>query len=246
MENTPRVHNMTKRWSLVVILCVLMAACSSVDPDKDIPSRPSAAGKEVDDLIARPLQVPDMAALPDTPERRLDGGLVPVTYQALPDWASDDLSDVWQAFIHNCKGLMRPISGNLTQPARATPRAWQPVCQAAQQAEIDSTDSARVRSFIEEHLQPWRLLGADGKPASNTVTGYYEPEVSGARNQNGDYQWPLYETPRDLLTIDLGGSILSWPASAFAASWRDSGSCPTTPVPTLRHRAVASPPSLPG
>mgnify|MGYP002350839718 CR=1 FL=1 len=101
---------------------------------------------------------------------------------------------------------MRPTSGNLAAPARATPRAWQPVCAAA----IDPArapaagDGEGVRRFLQTYLQPWRLNAADGKPATNTVTGYYEPLVRGSRRQGGNYQWPLYAVPADLLTIDLG------------------------------------------
>ncbi|WP_050858202.1 murein transglycosylase A, partial [Bordetella pertussis] len=46
--------------------------------------------------------------------------------------------------------------------------------------------------------------GADGRPATNTVTGYYEPLVRGSRRQGGRYQWPLYAVPADLLVVDLG------------------------------------------
>jgi len=149
--------------------------------------------------------VPALDALPDTAPRALAGKFVPVTYGALPGWANDDMQSVWKAFINNCKGLMRPVAGGLTMPARATPRVWQPVCAAAQQQGLDAqADTASVRRFIEQHLQPWRVLDAAGKPARNTVTGYYEPLVQAARQRGGEYQWPLYEAPDDLLTIDLG------------------------------------------
>src|SRR3546814_3974048 len=36
------------------------------------------------------------------------------------------------------------------------------------------------------------------------VTGYYEPLVQASRTRGGDYQWPLYAPPDNLLTIDLG------------------------------------------
>lgn len=194
----------TLRLLAIAGLSTLIAACSTVSTDAEAPAHPAGAKAEADDLIAQPLRVPALSELPETPERKLEGGVVPVTYQALPGWAEDDLARVWESFIHNCKGLMRPISGQLTLPARAAPRVWQPVCDAAQRAGIHGDDKAAVRSFIEAHLQPWRLLDTAGKPASNTVTGYYEPQVRGARRQGGDYQWPLYETPSDLLTIDLG------------------------------------------
>lgn len=180
----------------------ILAACSSVPLDSDTPvSRDDA----VIDVAAQPLRVPALTAIGDTPARPLAGKFVPVTYDALPGWNSDDMASVWKAFITNCKGLMRPVSGGLNMPARATPRAWQPVCAAAQQQGLNENASgAVVRQFFEQHLQPWRVLDAAGKPAQNTVTGYYEPLVRASRRQEGAYQWPLYEAPADLLTIDLG------------------------------------------
>jgi membrane-bound lytic murein transglycosylase A len=86
---------------------------------------------------------------------------------------------------------------NLAGPTRATPRAWQAVCAAA-------TDPARapaannpeaVRKFLQTWLAPWRLDGADGKPASNIVTGYYEPIMNGSRVRTSRYTVPLYGYP---------------------------------------------------
>lgn len=116
------------------------------------------------------------------------------------------MQHVWKAFINNCKGLMRPVSGSLAIQARATPRAWQPVCAAAVQSGLtnETAATASVRQFLQEQLQPWRLLDAAGRPAQNTVTGYYEPLVRASRKRGGDYQWPLYSPPEDLLTIELG------------------------------------------
>ncbi len=101
---------------------------------------------------------------------------------------------------------MRPVSGSLTMPARAAPRAWQGVCEAAARSGQNENEAspAFVRQFFQEHLQPWRVLDTAGKPASNTVTGYYEPLIKASATQGGEYQWPLYATPSDLLTIDLG------------------------------------------
>ncbi|TCU98347.1 membrane-bound lytic murein transglycosylase A [Paracandidimonas soli] len=186
-------------------LLALLAACSSVPPhDTGFPAEPGESGKPaVDDIAARPLQVPDLSVLPETSPRVLKGKFLAVTWAALPGWNEDDLSLVWKGFLNNCKGLMRPVSGSLAMPARAAPRAWQPVCKAAA-AMGESAGQAEVRAFLQQHLQPWRLLDAAGKPARNTVTGYYEPLVRASRKRDGAYQWPLYAAPDDLLTIDLG------------------------------------------
>ncbi|HUH88488.1 MAG TPA: murein transglycosylase A [Pusillimonas sp.] len=190
------------KLSLCVALLAFLTACSTVPPDTDEVAAPE---KPVEDIALQPLSVPALSALPETPPRELEGKFVPVGWAALPGWQDDGLDQVWKAFINNCKGLMRPVSGSLAMPARAAPRAWQPVCAAAQQAGFDQNAPAgQVRQFIEMHLQPWRLADASGAPAKNTVTGYYEPLIRASRKRGGQYQWPLYAPPADLLTVDLG------------------------------------------
>lgn len=186
-----------------LVLLALLAGCSTVSLEPEQPGVPAAPA---DDIALRPLQVPDLSALPETPARPLAGKFVPVTWAALPGWNNDALDDVWKGFINNCKGLMRPVSGSLALPARATPRAWQPVCAAAARSGLQpgQANTEQVRNFLQTQLQPWRLLDEAGKPARNTVTGYYEPLVRASRKREGDYQWPLYAPPADLLTVDLG------------------------------------------
>jgi membrane-bound lytic murein transglycosylase A len=192
------------RTALIAGLAILLSACSTgpamkVDQSVSMPdtSTVSADG---------PLVVPPLSALPDTTARVLAGKFVSVTYSELPGWSNDDLRNVWVTFLRNCRGLMRPTSGNLAVSARSTPRAWQPVCAAAADPAQapNPKDAESVRRFIQTWLSPWRLQSAEGKPASNTVTGYYEPLVMGSRKQGGVHQWPLYTVPADLLTIDLG------------------------------------------
>ncbi|NHC60904.1 murein transglycosylase A [Paenalcaligenes suwonensis] len=187
----------------------LLSACSSIDLGSSSGSTASSSSSgsssaPADDVALRPLQVPALSALPETSARPLAGRYVAVNWSILPGWQQDNLEHVWKAFINNCKGLMRPVSGSLTMPARAAPRAWQGVCSAAANSNISGQDTAAVRQFLQQHLQPWRVLDANGAVASNTVTGYYEPLIQASTTRGGTYQWPLYATPDDLLTIDLG------------------------------------------
>lgn len=194
-----------KRLLLSSFLLTLLAACSTVSIDSDTaPGTTPAAGQV--NIAEQPLRVPPLASLRDTPPRKLAGKFQQTNWSSLPGWQADDLDKVWKAFINNCKGLMRPVSGSLAMQARATPRAWQPVCAAAAQSGLtaEAASTQAVRQFLQTHLQPWRLLDAAGKPARSTVTGYYEPLVHASRQRGGDYQWPLYSAPDDLLTIDLG------------------------------------------
>lgn len=183
-------------WSLVVLL--VLAACSSVPPEAPAPGQAPVAE-------TGPLMVPALSAMRDTAPRALAGHYTAVSWTAVPAWGDDDLALVWRALTEDCRGLMRPISGTLTAPARATPRAWQPVCQAVAQAGAGGPPSAAaVRQFLQAHLRPWRLDQAPGRAAQGRVTGYYEPLIHASRTRDDHYRWPLYARPDDLLTIDLG------------------------------------------
>ncbi|NLP32570.1 Membrane-bound lytic murein transglycosylase A precursor [Oligella ureolytica] len=148
-----------------------------------------------------PLQVPALSSFRQTDPRSLRGQYRPVQWENLPGWQDDNTENLWITLINNCRGLMRPVSGSLTIPARATPQDWQPFC--ADVAEFtqhngEEPDPSMVKFFLEQHLQPWELVGR------GMATGYYEPVVQGSTSQGGDYQWPMYAKPKDLLTIDLG------------------------------------------
>ncbi len=188
-------QNMRRVW--VSVLLVLLVGCSTVS-EQPQPAAP-ASGPAVAPSVPS-------GTIPDSAARQLQGRFVSANWSELPGWSDDDLKNVWTTFLRNCQGLMRPTSTNLAGPTRATPRAWQPVCAAAtdRARAPAANDTVAVRRFLQTWLNPWRLLGPDGKPASNTVTGYYEPLVLGSRTQTGAYQWPLYTVPADLLTIDLG------------------------------------------
>jgi membrane-bound lytic murein transglycosylase A len=189
-------QNMRRIW--VSAFLVLLAGCSTVS----VPPEPAAPAP------AAPVVTPTVpsGSIPDSAARQLQGRFVSANWSELPGWSDDDLKNVWTTFLRNCQGLMRPTSINLAGPTRATPRAWQPVCAAASDRSKAPApnDTQAVRRFLQTWLSPWRLQGPDGKPASNIVTGYYEPLVLGSRTRTGAYQWPLYTVPTDLLTIDLG------------------------------------------
>ncbi|MFU1931421.1 hypothetical protein ACLQ9F_05185, partial [Bordetella avium] len=106
-----------KRLFCLSLLSALLAACSTTS---EIPPESRGPGQAVSE---GPLVVP--TTLPDTPPRALAGRYQRAAWSELPGWESDDLSRLWPLVLRNCKGLVRPASGNLTVPARATPRAWQ-------------------------------------------------------------------------------------------------------------------------
>jgi len=185
-------------WAAAVL--VVLSACTSVPLQA-----PGTVSPEAPVPALLPLRVPPLSTLPETPLRPLQGHYAAVAWDSLPGWMDDDLEHVWKGLMLDCAGLMRPVPGSLAAPARAAPRAWQPVCEAVVQAGLDPRASgSTVRQFLQTHLRPWRLDLASGQVASGTVTGYYEPLIHASRTRGGAYQWPLYAIPDDLLIVDLG------------------------------------------
>lgn len=187
---------------LSVLGLLTLAGCSTAPRDDAGAVRAGAAPE----ATVQPFRVPPLSSLPAEKARKLQGHYVKVAWSDVPGWQSDDLKNYWANFVRNCSGLMRPTGASLTRPARANPRVWHAVCQAALDPATapKANDPVGIRRFLQAYLSPWQLESPKGKLADGMVTGYYEPVVKGSRVRQGPYQWPLFEVPNDLLTIDLG------------------------------------------
>jgi len=98
----------------------------------------------------------------------------------------------FRAFRASCV----PIVGQQKTPAeaKALGSSLSEPCRAARALEI--TDSARARSFFEEHFLPLQIsrLGED----AGFVTGYYEPVLDGSPTRTDVYSVPVYRRPSNL------------------------------------------------
>jgi len=111
--------------------------------------------------------------------------LTPISFTEIDGWADDDHTAAFAALLRSCQA-----------GANA-----QPPCAAAL-ALGHGADRDAARAFFEAHYTPYRIEPT-GEPG--LVTGYYEPEVAGARAKGGRFQVPVYGRPDDLvpLTLDL-------------------------------------------
>lgn len=109
------------------------------------------------------------------------------TWEQLPDWASSDLSNSWNAFLQSCIALK-----NKPQ--------WQSTCADA--AQLAAPDNASLHRFFEQHFSPYQVINPDGSQ-QGLITGYYEPKLLGSRTRSPRFRYPLYGVPDDLLMIDL-------------------------------------------
>ncbi|CAK0751255.1 hypothetical protein CCP2SC5_170007 [Azospirillaceae bacterium] len=81
---------------------------------------------------------------------------------------------------------------------------WRDPCAAL--AQIPAND-ADARHYFETWFEPY--AGSHNGIQEGLFTGYYEPELHGARISEGPYTIPLYRRPPDLVMVDMGVQINS-------------------------------------
>ena len=123
--------------------------------------------------------------------------LTPISFAQVPGWNADHQAEALATFIAGCARMSGRSLGGQGQAASlgGRPGQWQAACAAAGQ--VAPGDDAAARAFFEAYLQPYGV-SSDGN-AEGLFTGYYEPEVAGARSPGGPYQVPVYRRPTGLV-----------------------------------------------
>jgi len=126
---------------------------------------------------------------PPAPERI---SLTKVSFAELPGWGNDAHEEALASYRNSCTALARRADGAAADARES--------CAAV--ATVPAGDRAAARAFFERWFQPYRAASSTGR--DGLFTGYYEPELRGARQRSARYAVPLYIRPPDLVTVDLG------------------------------------------
>ncbi len=129
--------------------------------------------------------------------------LEPASYAALPGWSADSHWEAVVAFGRSCKRLLRRPDGAQVGPQAigGRTRDWREPCRAA--AAIAAGDHRAARRFFERWFAPYRVSAGRGGDRG-LFTGYFEPDLRGARRRRGRFTVPLYRPPPELVSVDLG------------------------------------------
>jgi len=107
----------------------------------------------------------------------------PISFAEIDGWQTDDQAPAFQALLRSC-------------PSASAAAA---ICGEAQAlASRGEVGRDAARAFFEAHYTPHRILGAK---QPGLITGYYEPEVEGARERGPGFQVPVYGRPADLVAL---------------------------------------------
>ncbi len=126
----------------------------------------------------------------------------PVNFSQLPGWMSADLKRSLSTFQVSCRAFVKQNPEQVvgTDHIELQVKDWQPACAAA--LSINSVTDKSAKSFFEEWFQPVEFFDPDAGPG--LFTGYYVPTIKGSYTKSKEFSVPLYETPDDLITSDLG------------------------------------------
>jgi membrane-bound lytic murein transglycosylase A len=128
--------------------------------------------------------------------------LEPASYGDLPGWGDDHVAAALPALQRSCAAIAKLADDAEHGPAGTTLKArdWRAPCAAL--AQVPSGDDDAARAYFARWFRPFVARGA--KETEGLFTGYYEPELKGAREQGGAFAIPLFGRPADLVTVNLG------------------------------------------
>ncbi len=129
--------------------------------------------------------------------------LTPTSFADLAGWQDDNVSAFLPALQRSCALHLRRPADRPVKPAGfgLTAGHWHDVCTRLM--DLPAGDDQAARQAIETWFTVWRAEDT-AEDAKGVATGYYEPQLRGALNRFGPYQTPLYKTPPELVTVNLG------------------------------------------
>jgi len=108
--------------------------------------------------------------------------LVKSDFDQLPNWKNEDYFKAFNSFVNSCK-------------SSKTKKIYKQSC-------INAKYTSDPKVFLTTEFTPYEILIQNAE-ADNLLTGYYEPQLKGSLTKKEPYIYPIYETPNDLIVIDL-------------------------------------------
>ena len=184
-------------WAAPLIALLLSACAGGVIPPGATGPEPLRPGRDVETAVApvpatpRPTLPPVASSVPGPDSTTAVAAGIrrgpDVTDMILPGERS---RKALEAFRLSCPSLMkRADQSGLTQGSD-----WNSACAAA-----SSWPEASANEFFARYFEAVQVGGGTA-----FVTGYYEPEISGARTRQEGYQVPIYRRPPELIDVNLG------------------------------------------
>jgi membrane-bound lytic murein transglycosylase A len=185
---------MNFRLVLVLAIAASLSACGARIVPAGAPRSPSSKPPTTSERpAAKPVPSTPVAAAPvvaTTGPTAKSVGVVTAPAVATTLFDAASATRALKAFRITCPSVMK----RKDQSGLTLPDEWKTVCATA----ANWPDGNAV-SFFQENFELVQV--GTGKAFA---TGYYEPEIAGARVRTPGYDVPIYKRPDDLVEVDLG------------------------------------------
>jgi len=197
-----------RRVAIAVVAVGLVGSCRGESQPEPVAAPPASAQPEV---VVVDCPVPPPAPVDPPPgdaTTTLGDDAITLTRAAfgdLPGWSEDRQADALPAFLASCDEIDRMSDD---EPLGAAPYAgtasqWRAACAAARR--VPAGDHAAARALFEQQFRAYATRGRDGEVGK--MTGYYVAPLRAARARHGQYLFPLYARPADLVEVELSDFI---------------------------------------
>lgn len=103
-------------------------------------------------------------------------------FDSLPNWDDENYQLALDSFLNSCK-------------TKKTQKLYKDLCKKATKVKF-------AKYFLQNEFDPYEIKSK--KSSKGLLTGYYEPLIRGSLKKKYPYIYPIYETPKDLIVVDLG------------------------------------------
>jgi len=108
--------------------------------------------------------------------------LVQSNFDTLPGFKNENYDAIFNSFKNNCK-------------TRKAKKIYGDLCSG-----LDTVQDTKF--FLTKNFTPYAIY-TDEQNKEGLLTGYYEAQLHASLKKSQKYKYPLYETPNDLINIDL-------------------------------------------
>lgn len=105
------------------------------------------------------------------------------SFEELPDWSIQNHNKNLELFVNSCK-------------TSKTKAIYKDLCQKA-------TTATDAKLFFMQNFIPHQIINNKNGSDTGLLTGYYEPFIRASLEKKEPYIYPIYTTPKDLITVEL-------------------------------------------
>ncbi|MFD2204868.1 murein transglycosylase A [Kiloniella antarctica] len=126
-----------------------------------------------------------------------------IAFPDLPGWQDDKVVEAFPALSKSCIRYARWPDDKTVGPdaIAGTAADWKIICASLSDFMAHPENHKDFGVWLEENFVPFLVKNNDDQ--EGLFTGYYEAELKGSFIQDEIYKYPLYDVPKDLVSVRL-------------------------------------------